>query len=772
MNGAEVLTRFTADTSGVDKAVKSTSSSLGKMASAFTLGNVAASAINKTIQTFNQNLDGAITRYDTMNNFPRVMKNLGISADEAKEVITDLSEKLTGLPTSLDAGARAVQRFTSVNGDVKESEKIFLAVNNAILAGGANSQIQASALEQLTQAYSKGKPDALEWKTLMMAMPAQLNQVAQAMGYANGAQLGYNLTSKEATETMDNVIATMIKLNETGTGEYASFAEQAKGSTRGISTSITNMKTATVRGITNMISKVNEALEPYGGLSGVISNVGKTAEKVFTKIGDVLGFIIPKLIDVANWFKEHESTIKIVAQVVLGLAAAWGAIELMSFIQQAGGVVAALGQITTALLGSTIAKTKDIAETMILKTLYAKDLVVSIAKTTASLVKNTATFIAQKTAMVAGTVAMKAMAAAQWLINAAMNANPIGLIIAGVVALVAVIILLWNKCEWFRNLVMTIFEAIKTGIQNVIAFFQPLIDFIYNCFIVWAAIFFTFWETVFNFLVGVATWVYDNVITPIVDFVVGLWENIKTGFLTLWDFLVGVFNTIVSFVVSVFETWWNIFSTFWTTIFNFLATVGQWVYDNVLSPVFNFFKGVFENIWGVIQKVVEKIKNAFKVAKDAIINAFNTVKTTVQNIFSAIAGFVKAPINGIINGINKVIDKVNGLTVPDWVPVIGGKHANFARIPTLNVGTNYVPEDTLAMIHKGEAVVPKKFNPYANGLDNSTIGNMLASKQQIIVNVNNDIELDPLGQVVSKIKTFSGGARNDYNYGMGGSRLA
>ena len=64
MNGAEVLTRFTADTSGVDKAVKNTSTSLGKLTTAFTLGNVAASAINKTMQIMSQNLDSAITRYD------------------------------------------------------------------------------------------------------------------------------------------------------------------------------------------------------------------------------------------------------------------------------------------------------------------------------------------------------------------------------------------------------------------------------------------------------------------------------------------------------------------------------------------------------------------------------------------------------------------------------------------------------------------------------------------------------------------------------------
>lgn len=769
MNGAEVLTRFTADTSGVDKATKNTSASLGKLASAFTIGNVAATAINKTLQTFNQNLDGAISRYDTMNNFPKVMKNLGIGADEAKEVIEDLSDKLTGLPTSLDAGARAVQRFTSVNGDIKKSEKLFLAVNNAILAGGASADIQANALEQMAQAYSKGRPDMMEWRTLLTAMPAQLNQVAKAMGMTT-TELGEGL--RKGGVEMDDFMNTIVELNSTGVGEFASFEEQARGSTQGISTSIKNMETATKRGIANMIGKINESLAPFGGLSGVISSVGKTAEKVFSAIGDVLSYIIPKLIEVANWCKDNAGVIKNVAIAVGSLALAWKGIELMSFIQQAGGVVAALGKITTAIFGNIAAKVADKAETAALNVLYAKDFVKNIGKATAGLVKNTAQFVAQKGAMIATTVATKAMAAAQWLLNAAMNANPIGLIIAGVVALVAGIVLLWNKCEWFRNLVMTIFNAIKTGLQAVITFFQPVIDFVYNCFIAWAAIFFTFWETIFNFLKTVGTWIYENVITPVVNFAVGLFETIKNAFIAMWEWIVGVFNTIVEFVKTVFEIWWNIFSTFWTTIFNFLSTVANWVYDNVLSPVINFFSNAFNTIWNIVQKVVDRIKSAFNAAKEAIITAFKAVKETLSNIFNTIGNIIKAPINGIIGGINKVIDKINGLKVPDWVPGIGGKSPNFNRIPQLATGTNYVPEDTLAMIHKGEAVVPKKFNPYANGLDNSTIGNMQASKQNIIVNVEANFETDPLGQVVRNIKTFSGGAKNDYNYGMGGSRLA
>ena len=87
-------------------------------------------------------------------------------------------------------------------------------------------------------------------------------------------------------------------------------------------------------------------------------------------------------------------------------------------------------------------------------------------------------------------------------------------------------------------------------------------------------------------------------------------------------------------------------------------------------------------------------------------------------------------------------------------------------IPTLDTGTNYVPKDTLAMIHQGEAVVPKKFNPYANGLNASTLGSM-GGQNNIIININNDMKFDALGQMVNKVKTFSGGAKNDFNYGMG-----
>lgn len=62
-------------------------------------------------------------------------------------------------------------------------------------------------------------------------------------------------------------------------------------------------------------------------------------------------------------------------------------------------------------------------------------------------------------------VATKLWAAAQWILNVAMSANPLSLIIIGIAALIAVIVLLWIKCAWFRNFWITIWQAIVVAAQ-------------------------------------------------------------------------------------------------------------------------------------------------------------------------------------------------------------------------------------------------------------------------------------------------------------------
>lgn len=296
-DGGSVIFKFEGDTKDLDKATGKAETSLGALAKSFTIAEIASTAFNKAIQLINENLDASISRFDTMNNFPRVMENLGFNADDASKAVETLSDGLLGLPTALDDSISYVQRFTAKNDDLEKSSQIFLAINDAILAGGGNAQTQASAIEQFAQSFSKGKPDLMEWRTLLTAMPGQLKQVAISMGYASADDLYEAFKSNRIS--MNDFTDAIIRLDKEGINGMASFNEQAKSATQGIGTSLKNLKTRTVRAITDVISKINDGLESYGGISGVIESLSKVITKVISKVGDIIGKVIkmiPKII--------------------------------------------------------------------------------------------------------------------------------------------------------------------------------------------------------------------------------------------------------------------------------------------------------------------------------------------------------------------------------------------------------------------------------------------------------------------------------------------
>ena len=239
-----------------------------------------ASLIKSTILG---NVDAAIKRVDTLSNYSRVMSNLGVGSVQANASVQKLSNKLIGLPTTLDDASGAVQRFTSVNSNISRSTDMFLALNNAILAGGASSEIQKSALEQLSQSYAKGKPDMFEWRSAMTAMPAQMKQVAEAMGFVNASALGEAL--RNGTVSMDQFMNTLMQLNTQGINGYQSFEEQARNATGGISTSIANMRTAIVRCMSEVMNTIGQS-----NIAGFFTNIAKAINScipyvvAFTKV--------------------------------------------------------------------------------------------------------------------------------------------------------------------------------------------------------------------------------------------------------------------------------------------------------------------------------------------------------------------------------------------------------------------------------------------------------------------------------------------------------
>ena len=591
MQGAEVLTKFTADTSQVDKATKNFTNSFGGLTKAIALGNIASQTFSKTLSVITNNMDSAISRVDTMNNFPKVMKNLGIEAKDSEKSISTLSEKLKGLPTSIDQGAMAVQRFTSANGDVEESTKIFLAVNNAILSGGANAQIQANALEQLSQAYAKGKPDMMEWRSMMSAMPAQLKQVAQAMGYVSSSDLGEALRGENGEAEFKKFIETIVQLNETGVNGFASFEEQAKGSTGGISTSVKNMKTAIVRGISNIINKTNEALKPFGGISGVLTEIGKIGEKVFTSIGNAIAFVIPYITQIVRWLVKNK---EVIGATLLPL------VTFIATFKTIGTVIAIINGVKMAFMGLSVV----------------------------------------------------------------LSANPIGVVIGLVVALITTLTLLWNHCEVFRDFVTDVMSAIGSIVTMAI-----------------------------NGII--------NTFKGVINFIKGVWGGIKTllvtPFTTAFSSLKGTFSNIKS---SVKGLWTSIKKTF-SNVTGSMGNIGK-----------NIGKGLWNGLKGIKSWVIDKVKGMGK---------------------------------SILKGLKKVL----GIHSPSTEFALVGKFS----------GEGFV-EGLEGMQKQIDKTVNATFNPFSNG----SIGTMTTNTPTPNVTIHNSMQYDALGQLVNNVKTFSGGAKNDYNY--------
>ena len=262
------------------------------------VSSIATNVFNKITSTVTGSFDAAISRADTLNNFSNVMSNLNISQEQSQASIDKLSEKLTGLPTSLDAAAGAVQRFTTANGNIGKSTDMFLALNNALIAGGASAEIQSTALEQISQAYAKGKPDMVEWRSVLTAMPAQARQLAEALGYVSTEALGEAL--RTGAISMDDFMNKVTELNTQGVNGFKSFEEQAKVSTDTIQTKLANVQTSLTKVITAALNG-DDMSKPIQQLADRVTEIAPILINGFTQgflgVAQALPKMIPPILE-------------------------------------------------------------------------------------------------------------------------------------------------------------------------------------------------------------------------------------------------------------------------------------------------------------------------------------------------------------------------------------------------------------------------------------------------------------------------------------------
>lgn len=291
---------------------------------------------------------------------------------------------------------------------------------------------------------------------------------------------------------------------------------------------------------------------------------------------------------------------------------------------------------------------------------------------------------AAHTALLAVKGAEEGMTTAQLLLNAAMNANPVGIVVVAIGALVAAFIYLWNTSEGFRNFWKGLWDGLKnivsTAVEGIKGFFGGVADR-------FKAILDGIADKIISFRQNVRDKVVDliyNIQNAVVDFFSGIGEKIS-----------GFFNDVITAVGNFFSPVIDAISTAWETIKN-VVQVGimfikellsaavqilmipwQFIWQNfgdeitaawetiksIVSTALNAIKTTISTVWNAIKAVMEPILNAIKTAVETAWNAIKTATTTVFNAVKSVAGTVW---NGIKSAITTVVNAIKTAVTTAW----------------------------------------------------------------------------------------------------------
>lgn len=250
------------------------------------VAGIASSVASKAMSVLSNSVGSATSRFDTMNQYPKVMQKLGYSTKDAKSAIDIMAKGIEGLPTSLPEITKMGQQFAILTGSASKGAKTAVALNNAFLSSGASAADASRGVQQYSQMLAAGKVDMQSWRTLQETMPVALKKTAEAFGFTGkSATQDLYKALQDGSITMDQLNDKFLELNDGANG----FASTAKSSSEGIGTSFQNMQNAVVKGLGDMIKAIDDGLKSagiQGGIAEVFDGVKNTIVNAFKVINE------------------------------------------------------------------------------------------------------------------------------------------------------------------------------------------------------------------------------------------------------------------------------------------------------------------------------------------------------------------------------------------------------------------------------------------------------------------------------------------------------
>lgn len=451
----------------------------------------------------------------------------------------------------------------------------------------------------------------------------------------------------------------------------------------------------------------SKALATFTMIRPKLESIGVKAQEIFTVLTGQLTAAFEAVQPTLNWI--IDTALPTAISAVLDLVDAFGSVVItaLEFKEVLIAAAAVYGAFKAGkALQSMIQGFQQAKVTLALFKASAQGATIAQAA-----FNGTLTLGETLTALFTGQVTLAQLAQAGWAtvtgavtkafgaLNAVLMANPIVLIVTAIAAVIAILVVLYTKCEGFRNFVNSVASAIVGFVKNaasaIAGFFKNL------------------WATIQGIWSAVSGWFKSKVIDPLVNFFAPIVQWISGFFQGCWIiiqavwaavsgwFKTNVIDPVVNFFAPIPGIIGGFFSGLWTSIQSIWATVSGWFNLNVIQPLVNFFApivesigGFFANLWATICSIWQAAGTWFS----------ENVTTPINNAFQAIGDFVKGIFNGLIGlvegMINRIIGAVNGF-IGGFNDVVGWG-ASFIGVDWEGLAT--IPEVSLPRLAKGGIV--------------------------------------------------------------------
>jgi hypothetical protein len=557
----------------------------------------------------------------------------------------------------IDAGIQTLKDLWTI---VDSVFGIFMSLNKAAEAGGLGTTVSmlADGMGRLNE-IMQGETFQTTMTTIfagaaagMEGMKPALDAIAAAFVRGAPAFAEFLRLGGEIVGLVVGSLADAISNPDFGAGLIAFMGLVQKGA---------EVLMPLLPGLTGALGSILVALGPsltevggaVGGLGGALGEMAVGALPVFTDLLSGAAGVVQFLAD--------NSGILTAALIALGV------VLVANKVAQIAGNFAAVAAVPVqaahaasnfALASAIRAQT---AATLTSTGATRVGLLTRISTTAATIAGTAATFAASTAARVA--------AAGQWLLNAALSANPIGLVVLAVAALVAGLVWFFTQTELGQQIVQNVWGAIQVAMGAVVSWFTDTAG--------------PAFQSALSILGDACSWLYEYVIKPVFEgigaVVSWLWGNVVKPTFDTW---VWIFRNVLGPAF----TW--LYETIIKPAFEGIGAAIKWVWDNVLKPVFDTLAYVIEH----------GIPDAF----NAGVGFIKTAWDRIQEIAKAPVKFVVDTIinDGLINGLNNIGGFLNLPKIPRV-----GLPAGFADGGYTGDGGKYEPK---GVVHGGEFVFTKE----------------------------------------------------------------